>query len=86
MFVSINQVSTVACGLAEIATNTSYEAEQGRQKVEQAICQMEQIGQGSEAIQTAIEELAKGSQEIGKIVNFISTIATQTNLLGKLKP
>jgi methyl-accepting chemotaxis protein len=47
---------------------------------------MEQIGQGSEAIQTAIEELAKGSQEIGKIVNFISTIATQTNLLGKLKP
>ena len=81
MFASTKQVSTAARVVSEIAGNTSQEAELGRQAVEQAICQMKKIGQGSEAVQTAIEELAKGSYEISEIVDLIASIAGQTNLL-----
>lgn len=67
--------------VASIARSTSQEAEQGRVAVGQAVDQMNKISEGSEAVQTAIAELAKGSQEISKIVSLISTIAGQTNLL-----
>ncbi len=78
---STEQVSASAQEVAKITENTAHEAEQGRQAVEQAIDQMNLIGQGSEAVQIAITELAKGSQEISEIVTLISTIAGQTNLL-----
>lgn len=78
---STEQVSVTARDLTEIAKNTSREAEEGSRAVGEAVGQMELIGKGSEAVQTAIAELAKGSQEISEIVNLISTIAGQTNLL-----
>ncbi|MDR3561122.1 MAG: methyl-accepting chemotaxis protein [Negativicutes bacterium] len=81
MSVSTEQVSSAASEVSVIAGKTSQVAETGRQAVEQAVENMRQIGQGSEAVQTAITELAKGSQEISEIVNLISTIAGQTNLL-----
>lgn len=42
---------------------------------------MQQITLGTKTIETAIEDLAKGSDEIGNIVELISNIAGQTNLL-----
>ncbi|MBP2654625.1 MAG: methyl-accepting chemotaxis sensory transducer with Cache sensor [Firmicutes bacterium] len=78
---NIEQVSVVAQGVAEIAQNTSCEADAGRRTVEQAVSKMQEIGQGSEAVQAAIGELMTGSREINEIVNLISSIAGQTNLL-----
>lgn len=75
------QIFTTSRQVAEIAKNTSQEAEQGKLAVEQAAAQMKEISAGSEAVQIAIGELAKGSQDISEIVNLISTIAGQTNLL-----
>jgi Methyl-accepting chemotaxis protein len=75
------QVSAAAREISDIAAHTSRETDQGRQSVVQAIEQMNQIGKGSEAVQTAIAQLAKGSQEISEIVNLIATISGQTNLL-----
>ncbi len=78
---STQQISATVTEVATVAQNTSQEAERGRQMVEEAMDQMNQIGQGSEAVQAVITELVKGSQEISEIVNLISSIAGQTNLL-----
>lgn len=75
------RVSTGARDAVAITLNASDEAEQGREAMEQAEVQMKQIGQGSEAVQKSIAELAEGSREISEIVNLISGIAGQTNLL-----
>ncbi|VBB07272.1 Hypothetical protein LUCI_2516 [Lucifera butyrica] len=78
---STEQISSTADKVAEIAKNTSREAKHGRQAIEQAVDQMQAIETGSASVNAAIADLAKGSQEIGEIVNLISTIAGQTNLL-----
>jgi len=78
---STEYISSSAKTVAEIAGDTSAAAEQGRRAVKQAIGQMEIIGQGSAAVETAIAELSKGSAEIREIVELISSIAGQTNLL-----
>jgi len=81
MSVTTGQVSTTARVVLEIALSTAELAEQGRQKVDEAVAQMRKIGQGSDVVQTAIGDLAQGSSEISGIVCLISTIAGQTNLL-----
>jgi len=81
MSVSTKHVSASAEAVAAIAGNTTEAAEQGRRAVAQAIGQMQTIGEGSAAVETAIAELAKGSGEIREIVELISSIAGQTNLL-----
>jgi methyl-accepting chemotaxis protein len=81
MSASAEQVSGAMQHVVEIARSTSQEAELGRQVVVQATDQMGIIGQGSDIVQTAITELAKGSSEIREIVDLITTIAGQTNLL-----
>jgi len=78
---STEYISSSAGKVAAIAGDTSAAAEQGRQAVKQAIGQMQIIGQGSAAVETAIAELAQGSAEIREIVELISSIAGQTNLL-----
>ncbi|EGO62972.1 methyl-accepting chemotaxis protein [Acetonema longum] len=75
------RIAGKACELSEIAQDVSQKADLGKQAVEQAVEQMKQIEQESKAAQAAIEELAKDSQEISKIINLITSIAGQTNLL-----
>ncbi|MBU2703989.1 methyl-accepting chemotaxis protein [Sporomusaceae bacterium BoRhaA] len=78
---STQEIAVMMTETSEIARSAAYEAKQGKQDLEQVIGQMGQINQGSEAVQKAMEELNRGSHEIGKIVSLISTIAGQTNLL-----
>jgi len=78
---STEHVSASAQDVAAIAEGTTAAAEQGRGAVKQAIGQMQTIGEGSAAVETAIAELAQGSGEIREIVELISSIAGQTNLL-----
>lgn len=56
-------------------------SQSGQDAVMKAIEQMNSISIGSEEAQTAVSKLAASSQQIGEIVNVISTIAGQTNLL-----
>ena len=78
---SANDISKKASSIVEVVKSTTKHAEEGRSSIARAVAQMQQVGQGSEAIQTAVMELEKGSQEIGNIVELISNIAGQTNLL-----
>ena len=81
MAAKTEQISFSAQDVSAIALTTSQTAEQGRQTVNQTVEQMNEIGKGSTALETAITELSKGSKEISEIVTLISAIAKQTNLL-----
>jgi len=67
--------------IAMVSQMTVEQIGTGRDSVAQAVSRMDEINQGSAAIQKSIAELERGSQEIGKIVEVISNIAGQTNLL-----
>ncbi|MDR3331896.1 MAG: methyl-accepting chemotaxis protein [Synergistaceae bacterium] len=67
--------------VSDIAANAANEARDGQSAVEGAIAQMREISNGSSEVQKAIIELSDGSSEISEIVNLISSIAQQTNLL-----
>ena len=67
--------------IAMVSQMTVEQIGTGRDSVAQAVSRMDEINQGSAAIQKSIAELDRGSQEIGKIVEVISNIAGQTNLL-----
>ncbi len=81
MSASIEQIAASGKLVAEIATGTSKATVEGRQAIDKAMIQMKYIGEGSDAVQKAISELVKGSNEISEIVNLIASIAGQTNLL-----
>jgi methyl-accepting chemotaxis protein len=76
-----DEISIKAHDVEQIAKNTSEEAKHGRESIAKAVDQMQEISQGSKAIQESIVKLDKGSQEISNIVELISNIAGQTNLL-----
>lgn len=64
--------------LTKAAAKTSTE---GQTSVDQAIHQMDSIGQKTDEVQQAVDLVASSSQQIRDIVNVIAGIADQTNLL-----
>jgi methyl-accepting chemotaxis protein len=79
---SITQnVTALAQDVRAIASTTSENAAEGQSVVKKAMDQMQEVGAGSAAVQSAVENLAEGYQEIKEIVTLISSIAKQTNLL-----
>ncbi len=78
---SIKQIADTIKQIEKIARGTSQSSEGGRTAIQKTMEQMKTIGDGSQIVQRTIGELNKGSQEIGEIVNLISSIAGQTNLL-----
>ena len=81
MSAHIKQIAVTSKQIGDIACDTSQSSEEGRQAISKTMEQMANIGEGSQAVEQAIGELAKGSREIGEIVTLISAIAGQTNLL-----
>ena len=67
--------------IAETASKTTTQADQGRTAIAEAVQQMETIQRDARMIETAVKELDADSAEIGSIVQLITNIAGQTNLL-----
>lgn len=84
-------VEEMSAGLEQTAANTNTvaavtgetfkSAKEGSKIVSQAVNQMTSIGQSSLIAANAVSKLDERSQEIGQIVDVISSIAGQTNLL-----
>jgi methyl-accepting chemotaxis protein len=84
-------VEEVSAGAEEVAataetiTGLSHKSTaatlNGSSAIDRAVQQMGNIGEGSKAVNDAVEKLADSSRHIGEIVNVISGIAGQTNLL-----
>jgi twitching motility protein PilJ len=77
----INEVSGSAAESANVARQSLAAAEQGRRAVQNAIAGMNGIRDQIQETSKRIKRLGESSQEIGEIVELISDITEQTNVL-----
>ena len=78
---SAEEVAATADTINGLSHKSTQATLNGSAAIERAVQQMDQIGDGSNAVNDAVEKLAASSKHIGEIVNVISGIAGQTNLL-----
>ena len=78
---AINQVSASATESANVARASLAAAEKGQQAVHNAISGMNEIRDHIQETAKRIKRLGESSQEIGEIVELISDITEQTNVL-----
>jgi twitching motility protein PilJ len=78
---SIGEVSKSAAQSAEVARQSLVTAERGTQSVQNSIKAMNQIRDQIQETSKRIKRLGESSQEIGEIVELISDITEQTNVL-----
>ena len=81
MTVSMHQVSKSAADSASVAKTSLSAAEKGSQAVQNAIRGMNDIREQIQETSKRIKRLGESSQEIGEIVQLISDITEQTNVL-----
>jgi methyl-accepting chemotaxis protein len=67
--------------IATVAQMTADQIMTGRDSIAQAVIKMNEINEGSVAVQASVTALDTSTKEIGDIVAMISNIAGQTNLL-----
>ncbi|MGQ0595559.1 MAG: methyl-accepting chemotaxis protein [Gammaproteobacteria bacterium] len=78
---SITEVSETATRSADVAKHALNAAETGAQAVHSSITNMESIRAQIQETSKRIKRLGESSQEIGEIVDLISDITEQTNVL-----
>jgi twitching motility protein PilJ len=81
MATQINEVSASASESASVARQSLHAAEQGRRAVQNAIAGMNGIRDQIQETAKRIKRLGESSQEVGEIVELISDITEQTNVL-----
>ncbi len=78
---SIKEVDSSAARSAEVARRTLVVTQQGAQAVRNSISGMDSIREQIQDTAKRIKRLGESSQEIGEIVDLISDITEQTNVL-----
>ncbi len=82
---AINKITDEVSGQAQEAASISEEAARysayGQQATDEAIVKISEVQQAIETLATSVELLGRRSNEIGSIVDVITAIADQTNLL-----
>jgi len=77
----IQQVAANAQSVAHNAMDAAESAKQGNQEIANAVTRMDSIGATVGSLAQGVKLLGERSQEIGNIVEVITGIASQTNLL-----
>ena len=78
---SIQEVDSSAAQSSEVARRTLEVTEQGTRAVQNSVSSMEAIREQIQDTSKRIKRLGESSQEIGEIVDLISDITEQTNVL-----
>ncbi|HYP67166.1 MAG TPA: methyl-accepting chemotaxis protein [Thiobacillaceae bacterium] len=78
---SVQQVSNNAAESARVAQQALMAAEKGQQAVQNSIAGMNSLREHIQETSKRIKRLGESSQEIGEIVELISDITEQTNVL-----
>ena len=78
---TVEEITSQASSVAGTSHETLEISESGRQSAENAIKQMEEIETLTEQTVTAVEDLESRFDEVGEIVDLITTIADQTDRL-----
>jgi len=81
MVAHIQQISASAQEVTGYAQQTSAQTEFGNRNIEETIGSIQGINQAVERAVKSIANLEVNSEEIGKIIELITSIAEQTNLL-----
>lgn len=81
MSAAFQEIAASASEVASLAEQSVKATLAGKGSVDRAVAQINNVGQGSKTVSGAIGDLKESSDKIGDIVNFISQIAAQTNLL-----
>lgn len=81
MAASLQQITATASEVATAADRTVKITESGQVSIERAVVQISNVDKGTKEVGNAINDLEKSSLKISEIVNLISNIAGQTNLL-----
>ena len=76
-----NTALSDAASVAQLAQSADDQTVQGGKTIQQAVAQMETIGNSASRVDNAVGKVAEGSRQISDIVGLISGIAGQTNLL-----
>jgi len=77
----INEVSSSAMESANVARQSLAAAEEGQRAVQNSITGMNEIREQIQETSKRIKRLGESSQEIGEIIELISDITEQTNVL-----
>ncbi len=78
---SIQEVDSSAAQSSEVARRTLAVTEQGARAVQNSVSSMDSIREQIQDTSKRIKRLGESSQEIGEIVDLISDITEQTNVL-----
>ncbi len=81
VFADITKMTEKAERVTENSVHTKTVAEQGEQLMQGAVQRMESIEKSVMATADVVKKLGENSQQIGAIIETISSIADQTNLL-----
>lgn len=81
MTASVMEVANNAASAAQATGNTREKAQNGAQIVQQAVTQIDEVQKQSLVMKQNMSELDNQAESIGAIMNVISDIADQTNLL-----
>lgn len=81
MSIGIQQIAESTSSVSELALETNQGANQGFESLKKVIEQMDTINSSVNQSATVVQELRVSSNQIGKIIEVITTIADQTNLL-----
>jgi ABC-type transport system substrate-binding protein/methyl-accepting chemotaxis protein len=81
MHIRINEVTVRAAESEQLAERASSSAKSGNQVVDEVVFAMNKIAEAFESAGVVIANLAKSSEQIGEILNVITQVADQTNLL-----
>lgn len=79
--IGIQRIAEFATKVMDSTQKTTALSKQGNQSIQKAIHQMDAIEMGTKKTMADIEKLTGLSEEIGKIIELITGIADQTNLL-----
>lgn len=81
MSIAIQRIADTASAVSESSIQAADEAQQGNEHIQSAIQQMESISTSVNQAAQLVHELGVRSEAIGQIVDVITGIASQTNLL-----
>ena len=81
MSAGVEQVAASTSHAADMAHKTSQSAKEGSTAINKVSNQMEYIKKSVDLVNSSVAKLSGRSLEVGEIVNVISGIAAQTNLL-----
>lgn len=75
------RIAQAVLNVAEGSLQASKEAEEGNHAIQEAVQQMDEIRESVNHSVDLVKKLGERSQEIGKIIEVITSITDQTNLL-----